>query len=144
MLYGYLYSAYHRRLFRGALYLDSTRMWSKIQAAIVFFYIVTIFAQNNVGSYACSYFTDFRVMNPPPLHHRSQGLVMTDAFTDIFVCATSQNCWVAAILRNILNNICCCDPQEHFEQHLFWLQPHITRYVMNVWVRGISVVINRG
>src|SRR6218665_380761 len=47
------------------------KMLSKIQAIIVV-YIATIFAQNNVGSSTCSYFTVFRVMDPPsPLHHRS-------------------------------------------------------------------------
>src|SRR6218665_77409 len=96
MLYGYLYSASHRRLFRGALHLQNVKQ----NTSCIVVYIVTIFAQNNVGSSTCSYFTVFRVMDPPPLHHLSQGLVMTDIFTYILVCATMTHFRTVELLRS--------------------------------------------
>src|SRR6218665_3874816 len=117
MFYGYLYSASHRRLFRGALYLQNV----KKNTRYIVVYIVTIFAQDNVGSSTGSYFTVFRVMDHPPLHHRSYGLVMTDIFTYILVCATMTHLRTVELLRSATFYEIC----------------DVCR------ARGISVVINR-
>src|SRR6218665_1199888 len=50
----------------------------------------------------------------------------------VWSCLTLSQTSLCAPQGHISELLSCCDHQEHFEQHLFCLQPHLTRYVVNV------------